>query len=56
MRHESIETTLDYYVQEDAEELAARLHRAFEGDLLGDPDQNPDNADHGRARHASRKS
>ena len=40
MRHESIETTMKFYVGQDAQSTAAELHRAFsqssEGSLLGD--------------------
>jgi integrase len=45
MRHESIETTMKFYVGQDAQSTAAELHRAFSdakpaeslGSLLGDP-------------------
>ena len=45
MRHESIETTMKFYLGQDAQSTAAELHRAFSdvkpadglGSLLGDP-------------------
>ncbi|MCC6492584.1 MAG: hypothetical protein IT424_06140 [Pirellulales bacterium] len=38
MRHESIDTTMKYYVAQDANDIAASLWKtAGEGDLLGDP-------------------
>lgn len=43
MRHESIETTMRYYVGQNAERTAAEVWRAF-GDLPGDP-QEPARAD-----------
>jgi integrase len=43
MRHESIETTMKYYVGQNAERTAAEVWRAF-GDLTGDP-QKPTQVD-----------
>ena len=40
MRHESIETTLKYYVGRNAETTAAALYAAIQGNTLGNTQQN----------------
>jgi hypothetical protein len=37
MRHESIETTLRYYVAQDADEMAMQLWSEFAGDSIRQP-------------------
>jgi integrase len=55
MRHENIDTTMKYYVDEDAKEMRARLRKAYLGDPAGDPGERQDTTTYEGSADVGRK-